>query len=217
VSLAYLRLGPHDRFAILGRVAAFAQIPWLMMSISGAQLKAARELIGLSPLALAVQSQLGQREIVEFEAGRRGLPAKTLLALRRALEAAGVVFRDGKALRSMGARAEGILSASAERAISHRSTIIAQIQAVAAEQKKTLAPLSEGMQLLDCGLDSLCFAILLMRLEDEIGLNPFCVDGAILPNTIGELIAFYDTAVAISGAPETRQSRLLSTPLTARS
>jgi hypothetical protein len=32
-------------------------------------------------------------------------------------------------------------------------------------------------------LDSLCFAILLMRLEDEIGVNPFCVDGAILPST----------------------------------
>jgi hypothetical protein len=45
-----------------------------------------------------------------------------------------------------------------------------------------------------------------MRLEDKIGVNPFCVEGTALPITLGELIAFYDTAVAISGAPKKRQS-----------
>jgi hypothetical protein len=124
-ALAYLRLGPPDRFELLGRPVAFAQMPWLMMSISGAQLKAARQLISLSPLALAVQSQLGQREIADFEAGKCGLPRKTLLGLRRAFESAGVVFRDGKALRIVELASTARETLSADVAASHRSTIIA--------------------------------------------------------------------------------------------
>ncbi len=79
--------------------------------------------------------------------------------------------------------------------MSNRSTIIAQIEQVAAEQKKTLAPLVDDMPLLDSGLDSLCFAILVARLEDLVGVDPFTTseDGA-FPNTLGELIAFYDGA-----------------------
>lgn len=79
--------------------------------------------------------------------------------------------------------------------MSNRSTIVAQIEQVAAEQKKTLAPLVDDMPLLDSGLDSLCFAILVTRLEDLIGVDPFTTseDGA-FPNTLGEFIAFYDSA-----------------------
>ena len=73
-----------------------------------------------------------------------------------------------------------------------RSTIIAQIERVAAEQKKTLATLTDDLPLLDSGLDSLCFAILVARLEDEVGADPFsAATTARFPNTIGELIAFY--------------------------
>jgi acyl carrier protein len=79
--------------------------------------------------------------------------------------------------------------------MSTRSLIISQIQQVAAEQKKTLAPLTDDLSLLDSGLDSLCFAILVSRLEDEIGVDPFTSsqDGK-FPNTVGELIAFYEHA-----------------------
>ncbi len=78
-----------------------------------------------------------------------------------------------------------------------RSTIIAQIERVAAEQKKTLAPLTDDLPLLDSGLDSLCFAILVARLEDATGADPFSVAAeARLPNTIGELIAFYEHVAA---------------------
>ena len=42
--------------------------------------------------------------------------------------------------------------------MSNRLTIIAEIKQVAAEQKKTLAPLVDDMPLLESGLDSLCFA-----------------------------------------------------------
>jgi hypothetical protein len=79
--------------------------------------------------------------------------------------------------------------------MSNRSTIIAQIEQVATEQKKTLAPLADDMLLLRSGLDSLCFAILVARLEDIIGVDPFTTseEGA-FPSTLGELIAFYDDA-----------------------
>jgi acyl carrier protein len=78
-----------------------------------------------------------------------------------------------------------------------RATIISQIQQVAAEQKKTLAPLTDDLSLLDSGLDSLCFAILVARLEDVIGVDPFTSDDdAKFPNTVGDLIAFYEHAAA---------------------
>jgi acyl carrier protein len=77
-----------------------------------------------------------------------------------------------------------------------REIIISQIQQVAAEQKKTLAPLTDDLSLLDSGLDSLCFAILVARLEDVTGADPFTAAAdAKFPNTIGELIAFYDHVV----------------------
>jgi len=79
--------------------------------------------------------------------------------------------------------------------MSNRLTIIAEIGQVATEQKKTLAPLADDMRLLDSGLDSLCFAILVARLEDRTGIDPFtaATDGR-FPTTLGELIAFYDDA-----------------------
>jgi acyl carrier protein len=74
-----------------------------------------------------------------------------------------------------------------------RLTILSQIQQVAAEQKKTLAPLTDDLSLLDSGLDSLCFAILVARLEDLTGVDPFTsADDAKFPNTVGQLIAFYE-------------------------
>ena len=47
-----------------------------------------------------------------------------------------------------------------------RLTILAAIREVAAEQGKTLAPLADELPLTESGLDSLCFAILVARLED---------------------------------------------------
>ena len=77
-----------------------------------------------------------------------------------------------------------------------RSTILEQIRAVAAEQEKTIAPLTDDLPLLESGLDSLCFAILIARLEDITGRDPFGAEGAAhFPRTVGELIAFYDIAL----------------------
>ena len=77
-----------------------------------------------------------------------------------------------------------------------RLTILAAIGEVAAEQSKTLAPLSDDLPLMETGLDSLCFAILVARLEDALGADPFTTAGdGRLPSTVGELIAFYDNAL----------------------
>lgn len=77
-----------------------------------------------------------------------------------------------------------------------RLTILAAIRDVAAEQGKTLAPLADDLPLMETGLDSLCFAILVARLEDALGADPFTTAGdGRLPNTVGELIAFYEAAL----------------------
>ncbi len=79
--------------------------------------------------------------------------------------------------------------------MSVRAAIFAEIRAVAADQSQPLAPLSDELPLLDTGLDSLGFAILVSRLEDVTGRDPFAnADAARFPRTIGELVAFYDEA-----------------------
>jgi acyl carrier protein len=80
-------------------------------------------------------------------------------------------------------------------AMTLRPTIIAEMQTVAAQQNKSLAPLTDDLVLLDCGLDSLCFAILVARLEDELGYDPFSTDDDVyFPTTFGDFVAFYERA-----------------------
>lgn len=81
--------------------------------------------------------------------------------------------------------------------MSLRSLIEDQMRQVAAEQHKTLAPLSEDLVLLDSGLDSLCFAIVVARLEDELGQDPFATSEDIdFPVTFGDFVRFYDRVAA---------------------
>jgi hypothetical protein len=78
-------------------------------------------------------------------------------------------------------------------AVSRRETILAQIHKVAEEQNKVLAPLTDDLPLLESGLDSLCFAILVTRLEDIIAIDPFdAANNVKFPETVGELIALYN-------------------------
>jgi len=76
-----------------------------------------------------------------------------------------------------------------------RSTIAAQFEQVAKEQKKILAPLSDDLVLLESGLDSLCFAIIVARLEDALGVDPFsAAEDAEFPVTLGDFVKFYEDA-----------------------
>jgi len=66
-------------------------------------------------------------------------------------------------------------------------------RSVAAAQGKTLAPLDDGLVLLDSGLDSLCFAIIVATLEDELGFDPFTeAEDVCFPVTFGEFVRFYE-------------------------
>ena len=79
--------------------------------------------------------------------------------------------------------------------MSIRSTVVSQIQEVAGENKKTLPPLNDDLVLLESGLDSLCFAILVARLEDELGCDPFSASDDIrYPVTLGDFVSFYENA-----------------------
>jgi hypothetical protein len=76
-----------------------------------------------------------------------------------------------------------------------RSDVIAQFQHVAREQHKRLAPLADDLVLLDSGLDSLCLAIIVARLEDVLGVDPFSsADDAEFPVTLGDFIRLYEDA-----------------------
>ncbi len=76
-----------------------------------------------------------------------------------------------------------------------RTEIIDQFTQVAREQGKPLAPLTDNLELLDSGLDSLCFAIVVARLEGQLGVDPFSSSEDILfPVTFGEFVRFYDNA-----------------------
>ena len=75
-----------------------------------------------------------------------------------------------------------------------RLTIISHIERIAGEQKKSLKPLSDDLPLLESGLDSLCFAILVARLEDEFGFDPFSVSDTVeFPVTLGEFLRCYES------------------------
>lgn len=74
-----------------------------------------------------------------------------------------------------------------------RATILSQIQQVASEQNRTLAPLTDDLPLLDSGLDSLCFAVIVARLEDALGVDPFSTAEEIqFPVTVGDFVRSYE-------------------------
>ena len=76
-----------------------------------------------------------------------------------------------------------------------RSEVIAQFAQVAREQNKPLAPLTDDLALYDSGLDSLCFAIVVVRLEAALGVDPFDTDEEVhFPVTLGDFIGFYENA-----------------------
>ena len=76
--------------------------------------------------------------------------------------------------------------------MSVRSRIFSTMQQIAEEQKVTLPPLQDDLLLHETGFDSLAFAILVARLEDDLGVDPFTVaEDAAFPSTIGEFVRAY--------------------------
>jgi len=78
--------------------------------------------------------------------------------------------------------------------MSIRSTINAQFEQVAVAQGKKLARLSDDLKLLNSGLDSLSLALIVARLEDALGYDPFDTDESIkFPVTFGDFVQLYES------------------------
>lgn len=77
--------------------------------------------------------------------------------------------------------------------MSVRDTVGAQFEQVAVEQHRKLSRLSDELKLLDSGLDSLSFALIVARLEDALGFDPFEEsDDMQFPVTYGDFVKLYE-------------------------
>ena len=76
-----------------------------------------------------------------------------------------------------------------------KETVIEQLRQIAASSHKNIPPLTDDLVLVDSGLDSLMIAILVTRLEDALGVDPF-TDSQITspPVTFGEFVRLYENA-----------------------
>jgi hypothetical protein len=76
-----------------------------------------------------------------------------------------------------------------------RTEIIDQFEMVARQQNRRLSALKDDLELIYCGLDSLSFAIVVTRLEEVLGVDPFSAsEDGMLPLTFGEFVRFYENA-----------------------
>jgi len=76
-----------------------------------------------------------------------------------------------------------------------RETISATFSRVFIEQVQgaSLPLLSEDLVLLESGLDSMGFAVLVVELEEILGFDPFSIsEEAFYPSTFGEFVSFYE-------------------------
>lgn len=81
--------------------------------------------------------------------------------------------------------------------MSVRLTIFSEIARIAAEQKLKIQPLHDDLLLSESGLDSLGFATLVARLEDQLGYDPFATSGELeFPVALSDFVRFYENASA---------------------
>lgn len=81
--------------------------------------------------------------------------------------------------------------------MSTRDIVLEEVKRVAEEHHKSLPPLTNELPLLESGLNSLCLAVIVARLEERLGVDPFAAsDDVGLPVTIGDLVGVYEAAAA---------------------
>lgn len=81
--------------------------------------------------------------------------------------------------------------------MSVQDIIFEEIRHVAEEHHVKLAPFDRNSELLAIGLDSLCFAVLVARLEERLDIDPFgASDDFVLPVTVGDFADLYARAPA---------------------
>jgi acyl carrier protein len=80
--------------------------------------------------------------------------------------------------------------------MSVRDTVVTVFTDVAKQQDKPIVLLTDQVSLLDLGLDSLCMAIIVARLEGVLGIDPFsAADEVPIPTTFGDFVALYEHPV----------------------
>jgi acyl carrier protein len=79
--------------------------------------------------------------------------------------------------------------------MSVRAAVISAIEGVAKEHNRELGALTDDAELINTGLDSLSLAVVVVRLEDRLGIDPFSAfeDGE-FPATVGDFVRMYENA-----------------------
>jgi len=81
--------------------------------------------------------------------------------------------------------------------VSVRTSILEQFAEVAEQQDRKLLRSDDETPLAETGLDSLCFAIIVAKLENRLGVDPFSQsEDAQFPLTVGDFVAAYERALA---------------------
>jgi acyl carrier protein len=71
--------------------------------------------------------------------------------------------------------------------------VVEEIEKAAREHGQLSGVLSENSLLEEMGLDSLCWATIVVRLEDRLGIDPFTASEEFyFPTTLGEFIQIYE-------------------------
>ena len=75
-----------------------------------------------------------------------------------------------------------------------RKQVLGQFEQAAKDHSRKLSTLTDDLPLMESGLDSLCFAMIVARLEEELGFDPFAATNVRFPVTVGEFIQCYESA-----------------------
>ena len=85
----------------------------------------------------------------------------------------------------------------ASAVMSVKLAIISAMKQIAEEQRVILPALHDDLSLHETGFDSLAFAILVARLEDDLGIDPFTIsDDVAFPQTVGDFVRAYENVPA---------------------
>lgn len=81
-----------------------------------------------------------------------------------------------------------------------RTTIHSALVELFEEEDLEVPEIDDDTLLLDSGLDSLGFAVLVTRLEEELGYDPFSLmDEAVYPSTFKEFVDIYQRYAPAAG------------------
>lgn len=82
-----------------------------------------------------------------------------------------------------------------------RETILEQLVELFEEDELEVPEINDDTVLLETELDSLGFAVLVTRLEELLGVDPFSqMEEPVYPTTFGEFVAVYEPFAAVGSA-----------------